>query len=98
MTCRAAVSTSPPGHGFEDRAQPCRGPGELAGLLLGDLPLARITGPQALGGGGDEVARRREGAAPSLPGGQLVDQTHRHPDDRIGVTVEIHLTSYLLAF
>jgi hypothetical protein len=82
--------------GVEDHAQPRRDLGELTGLHLGDLPVARVAGPQALGGGGGEIARRREGAASSLPGGQLVDQTRRHPDDRIGVTVEIHLTSYIL--
>ena len=68
----------------------------VIGLLAGGL--AGVAGAQALRGGDGEIARRREVAAPPLSRGQLVDQPHRHPDDRISVTVEIHLTSYILVF
>ncbi|GGL31251.1 hypothetical protein GCM10014719_35870 [Planomonospora parontospora subsp. antibiotica] len=58
--------------GVEDGAQAGRDPGEFPGLLLGDLPVPGVAGPQALGGGGSAVTTGSSApseADPAGPGG-----------------------------
>jgi len=74
--------------------------GELGGFSLGKIVGFRMDGPQCRSGRGGQArpVGRDVAMPPGLTRGERVDEADRHRHHGIHVTVEVHLTSYVLAF
>ena len=73
--------------------------GKLRSLVLGKFVCLWDGHPERRGRRTSQIRPGRRGVAvaPGLTRGERVDETHRHRHHGIHVTVEVHLTSYVLA-